>query len=229
MSTPQQSLPYSYLTISVTSNSYRPPQVQVMTAIDQTWTGQRGASNLNFTTSGDAGFYWFYNPDEIPFTQLNEIATYGSVLFGTTLDKDVTASCGPSDEVLQLICNERRQDHPDNRETVCIHRPGGNIQRPRYMWPYSVRASLLWSALIAWKLSTTLTAHRQASIALSGPLFLKQLNMCSRIMNLYTPRLSLLMLMFAHEQKRCRPRLGNSMQISWRLVCAKPLVVWNLL
>ena len=90
----RQSLPYSYLTISVTSSSYTPPQVQVLTAIDYTWTAQNGASQLNYTTSGSAGFFWFYNPNEIPFTEVKDMATYGSVLFGTTTESGMSAACG---------------------------------------------------------------------------------------------------------------------------------------
>ena len=94
----RQSLPYSYLTVSVTSSSYRPPRVQVLTAIDHTWTGQDGASYLNYTTSGSAGFFWFYNPNEIPFTEHRDRATYGSVLFGTAAANDMIPACGaPAD------------------------------------------------------------------------------------------------------------------------------------
>ena len=57
----RHSLPYSYLTVSVSSNDYKPPSVQILSAINYTWTRQNGSSNLNYTTSGDAGFFWYYN------------------------------------------------------------------------------------------------------------------------------------------------------------------------
>ena len=102
----RHALPYSYLTIAVTSNSYRPPRVQVLTAIDYTWTGQNGLSYLNYTVSGSAGFFWFYNPNEIPFTQAHEMATYGSVLFGTSVEAGMTPACGiPADVYGSFISN----------------------------------------------------------------------------------------------------------------------------
>jgi hypothetical protein len=67
--------------------------VQLLSAIDHTWTAQNGASNLNYTTSGDAGLFWFYNPNQIPFTENSDMATYGSVVFATTTGSAVTHAC----------------------------------------------------------------------------------------------------------------------------------------
>ena len=49
----RQSLPFSYLTISATGSS----NVQVYTDIDETWTGQSGATVSNFTTSSGLNLY----------------------------------------------------------------------------------------------------------------------------------------------------------------------------
>ena len=95
----RHSLPYSYLTISATSSSYVPPQVEILTAIDYTWTAQNGASLLNYTTSGFAGFFWFYNPNAIAYTEVSDMATYGSVLFGTTAGEGMRAACGSSSQI----------------------------------------------------------------------------------------------------------------------------------
>jgi Domain of unknown function (DUF5127) len=67
--------------------------VQLLSAIDHTWTTQNGASNLNYKTSGDAGLFWFYNPNQIPFTENSDMATYGSVVFATTTGSAVTHAC----------------------------------------------------------------------------------------------------------------------------------------
>ena len=95
----RHSLPYSYLTISATSSSFVPPEVEVLTAIDYTWTAQNGASLLNYTTSGSAGFFWFYNPNATAYTEVNDMATYGSVLFGTSTGEGMRAACGSSSEI----------------------------------------------------------------------------------------------------------------------------------
>lgn len=95
----RQSLPYSYLTVSATSYSFLPPKVEVLTAIDYTWTAQNGASLLNYTTSGSAGFFWWYNPNATAYTEVSDMATWGSVLFGTITGKDMKATCGSPDEL----------------------------------------------------------------------------------------------------------------------------------
>lgn len=89
----RQSLPYSYLTITVTSSSSGPVNVQILSAIDNTWTGQNGEADLNHTSHGRAGLFWFYNPDQILFTERSDMATYGSVVFATISGDQVTHAC----------------------------------------------------------------------------------------------------------------------------------------
>lgn len=89
----RQSLPYSYLTVTATGTSHGSVDVQILSAIDQTWTAQNGAAHLNYTTSGSAGLFWFYNPNQIPFTQVSDMATYGSVAFATSTGPKVTHAC----------------------------------------------------------------------------------------------------------------------------------------
>ena len=55
----RQSLPYSYLTVSATST--KNDKVQILSAIDETWTAQNGAANLNYTTNGNTGLFWLPN------------------------------------------------------------------------------------------------------------------------------------------------------------------------
>jgi hypothetical protein len=87
----RQSLPYSYLTVSVSNPTEKASSVQIAAGIDQTWTNQNGAAKLNFTTSDSAQFFRFHNPDEILFTETNEaMATYGTVVWATAND-DLTS------------------------------------------------------------------------------------------------------------------------------------------
>ncbi|KAK5113723.1 hypothetical protein LTR85_010740 [Meristemomyces frigidus] len=87
----RQSLPYSYLTVTASCSTSQ--TIQVLSAIDQTWTAQDGAADLNYTTSGTAGYFQFYNPDQIPFTEVDDMATYGSVIFATTTGSKVSHGC----------------------------------------------------------------------------------------------------------------------------------------
>lgn len=89
----RQSLPYSYLTVTAGSCDGQSVNVQVLSAIDQTWTAQDGAADLNYTVSGTAGYYEFYNPDQIPFTEVSDMATYGSVIFATTTGSNISHAC----------------------------------------------------------------------------------------------------------------------------------------
>lgn len=95
----RQSLPYSYLTVSVASTSGRTLSVQVLSGIDQTWTAQGGASNLNFTSSGSAEYFQFHNPNEIEFTEVDDMATYGTVVFAASAGAGLSSACGSASKI----------------------------------------------------------------------------------------------------------------------------------
>lgn len=97
----RQSLPYSYLTVSVSNPTEVASSVQIAAGIDQTWTNQNGAAQLNFTKTDSTQFFQFHNPDEILFTETNEaMATYGTVIWATTDDNATTHASGTTEDVL---------------------------------------------------------------------------------------------------------------------------------
>lgn len=98
-----QSLPYSYLTVNVTAQTSVPIEVQILTGVDQTWTAQKGSSVINYAHFGSAGFFWFQNPHEIPFTEVNDMATYGSFLFATKTGATIKHGCGPISSVVEVF------------------------------------------------------------------------------------------------------------------------------
>lgn len=102
----KHSLPYSYLTVNASSTESTEQRVQILTAIDHTWTAQSGAAELNFTTSGAAGFFWFYNKDAIAYSENEDQATYGSVLFGTTTGTSMTYSCNTPETIYSQFVNK---------------------------------------------------------------------------------------------------------------------------
>ena len=96
----RQSLPYSYLTVSVSNPTNVASSVQIAAGIDQTWTNQNGAAKLNFTKTDSAQFFQFHNPDEILFTETNEaMATYGTVIWATTNDNATTHASGTAEDL----------------------------------------------------------------------------------------------------------------------------------
>jgi hypothetical protein len=95
-----QSLPYSYLTVSVHNPTDSASSVQIAAGIDQTWTNQNGASQLNFTTTDSAQIFQFHNPDEILFTETDEaMATYGTVVWATSNDDATSHALGNVSEI----------------------------------------------------------------------------------------------------------------------------------
>jgi Domain of unknown function (DUF5127)/Domain of unknown function (DUF4964) len=93
----KQSLPYSYLTVSAIADEF--VSIQILSGIDYTWTAQGGAAALNYTESGSAGFFWFYNPDQYYYSEDSDMATYGSILYGATTGPSLTYACDTADNV----------------------------------------------------------------------------------------------------------------------------------
>lgn len=110
----RQSLPYSYLTVSASSTDGRPTAVQVLSGIDQTWTAQNGAANLNFTTADNAGYFQFYNPSEIQYTEFSDMATYGSIVFGASTDPSVTRACAAASVLYDGFVSYGNLQSPDS-------------------------------------------------------------------------------------------------------------------
>jgi hypothetical protein len=74
--------------------------VQIAAGIDQAWTNQNGASQLNFTTTDSSQLFQFHNPDEIPFTETDEaMATYGTVIWATSNDDATSHALGNVSEI----------------------------------------------------------------------------------------------------------------------------------
>jgi hypothetical protein len=100
----EHSLPYSYLTVSATAEEAI--DIQILSGIDYTWTAQDGAAGLNYTISGTAGFFWFYNPDQTYYTESSDMATWGSILYGATTGDDLTYACDTAANVYVAFASD---------------------------------------------------------------------------------------------------------------------------
>lgn len=128
----RQSLPYSYLTVSVSNPTNQALSVQIGAGIDQTWTNQDGAAQLNFSSSDGAQFFQYHNPDEILFTETNEaMATYGTVIWATTNDNNTSHATGSMSDVFSgfvdtgsVTTKKRSESHHDvaalSKDLGCI-------------------------------------------------------------------------------------------------------------
>lgn len=95
----RQSLPYSYLTVSAISGDGNAADVQILSAIDSSWTAQNGTGQLNYTQTASSGYFQFYNTKQIPYTEERDMATYGSVVFASSINQSNTHQCDTPDNV----------------------------------------------------------------------------------------------------------------------------------
>ncbi|KJX96342.1 DUF1793-domain-containing protein [Zymoseptoria brevis] len=96
-----QSLPYSYLKIEV--NTDQPRDIEVFSAIDQSWTQQNGGSSINYTSTDSTGYFRFFDKNQTPFQEVDDMAAWGSVVFGTANDGNVTCASGPARDVFSAF------------------------------------------------------------------------------------------------------------------------------
>ncbi|KAB8360622.1 hypothetical protein FH972_024360 [Carpinus fangiana] len=97
----RQSLPYSYLTVSVIGKPGYSPNVKILSAVDSSWTNQPSGVLSNYSIFQNSGVFDLHNPNEIPFTETNDgqsMASYGHIVFaakpGTVSASKLTAQCG---------------------------------------------------------------------------------------------------------------------------------------
>lgn len=87
----RQSLPFSYLTVSVSGGSSE--SVQIYSDIDSSWTGKPDNAEWRFSTNGSTSIYHVSPADAIPFTQNTENqALWGQVLYASRPSSQSTLS-----------------------------------------------------------------------------------------------------------------------------------------
>lgn len=102
----RQSLPFSYLTVTVSSASSS-PDVQIYSDIDGSWTGQASdASYTNSDTNGLALFEWSANNAATYSQSANEQALWGNVVFASTGNTSkLTTAAGSATTVRSEFAN----------------------------------------------------------------------------------------------------------------------------
>lgn len=85
----RQSLPYSYLTVSVTSAASL--DVQIFSGVDDSWVGFSGSLAASVQTASDGASVYFNisDPGQTLYTENDQMAAWGSLVFGS---KPSTAS-----------------------------------------------------------------------------------------------------------------------------------------
>lgn len=79
----RQSLPYSYLTVRVTSTAS--VDVQIFSGVDDSWTGFSGALDASVQTASDGASVYFNisDPAQTLYSENDQMAAWGSLVFGS--------------------------------------------------------------------------------------------------------------------------------------------------
>lgn len=96
----RQSMPYSYLTV-LASNVPVSLAVYVMTAIDDSWTGQSPETQATFSKTSKSSFFTLGGTDSTDFTEDDDMATWGNfILAAASQSRSLTYQIGSTDSVL---------------------------------------------------------------------------------------------------------------------------------
>ena len=92
----RQSFPFSYLTISATTSAQS--AVRVYVDIDESWTGQTGATVSNFTTSGSLSAFQLSVKGAYTYSENADMALWGEVVLAakTASNSSITTQSGAS-------------------------------------------------------------------------------------------------------------------------------------
>lgn len=79
----RQSLPYSYLTVNVSSSSAQ--DIQIFSGVDDSWSGISGdlLADVQTGNDGETVFFNVSNPSETVFTENDQMPAWGSIVFGS--------------------------------------------------------------------------------------------------------------------------------------------------
>ena len=88
----RQSMPYSYLTVQVSAP--QKTDVQIFSAIDQTWTAQGPGIQVSSSTAGDTVLFSLEDSKSVPFVEHNDRALWGTTVFASQASQSSHLSAG---------------------------------------------------------------------------------------------------------------------------------------
>lgn len=93
----RQSFPFSYVTIAVSGSS----DVQILSAIDDSWYGRPGRLVSQYQNIGTTSVINLTDPNAADYTEVNQMAAWGSVVLATSQagSSSVSYQSGPADTV----------------------------------------------------------------------------------------------------------------------------------
>ncbi|KAI9039979.1 putative glutaminase [Aspergillus affinis] len=99
----RQSLPFSYLTVTVSGSSTS--TVQVLSSIDGRWAGSAESTARNFQKAGSTAVYSLAVENATPYSEVDDMATWGEVIFASrpTLASNLSFSSGKWENVESMF------------------------------------------------------------------------------------------------------------------------------
>jgi hypothetical protein len=96
----RQSLPFSYLTVSVSGTSAN--SVQVFSSIDGRWTGESEGAVCEFNNAGSTGMFSLKVEDATLYAESSDMATWGETIFASrpTASSRLSFASGNGDRVM---------------------------------------------------------------------------------------------------------------------------------
>lgn len=131
----RHSMPFSYYTLTATSNDGNEHVVEFYNELGVNWAGPSGALNWNYTQDDDLVYYAITSQSDIPFS-LNkddhQMANYGSTVFSTQLFSGLTNQSGEASSLRNSFTTNGSltgaQDLPvDNDGTIAFAHSLGSI------------------------------------------------------------------------------------------------------
>ncbi|KAL4980869.1 hypothetical protein BDW66DRAFT_699 [Aspergillus desertorum] len=116
----RQSLPFSYLTVTISDG--HASNVQVYTSIDARWTGEEQNTVRSFHRDGTTVAYSLNVKDAIPYTENSDMATWGEVLLSSRQvpHSELSFSSGRRGQVRSQFVNNGKLSNSDEPRV-----PGG--------------------------------------------------------------------------------------------------------
>jgi hypothetical protein len=104
----RQSLPFSYLTVSVSGTSAN--SVQVFSSIDGRWTGESEGAVCEFNNAGSTGMFSLKVEDATLYAESSDMATWGETIFASrpTASSRLSFASGNGDRVMSQFVKSGR-------------------------------------------------------------------------------------------------------------------------
>ncbi|PYI26256.1 DUF1793-domain-containing protein [Aspergillus indologenus CBS 114.80] len=114
----RQSLPFSYLTVSISGASSN--NVQIYSGIDQSWTGKSESTSCSFFYANVTALYSLRSENAIPYSEESDMATWGEAILASqsSLDSSLSYASGERKDVQSQFANSGKLNNANQLLTL---------------------------------------------------------------------------------------------------------------